>query len=113
MITPQAVLLVFQLFLAVGNSAIMLYALSKFLTKPHDTLTQRVSDLEAAVKAINISLEKGNERFADQDEANTVMIKSLLALIAFEMQYCLTENKPVSDDLKRAKDDLNEFLSKR
>lgn len=111
--SPQTTLLILQLFLAVGNSAIMLYALSKFLTKPHDSLAQRVSDLEAAVRAINTSLEKGNVRFKEQDETNKVMIKSLLALIAFEIQYCITENKPVSDDLKQAKNDLNEFLSKR
>lgn len=110
---PQSALVVLQLFLAVGNSAIMLYALSKFLSRPHDSLAQRVSDLETAVRAINTSLEKGNERFKEQDESNKVMIKSLLALIAFEMQYCITENKPVSDDLKHAKDDLNEFLSRR
>lgn len=113
MITPQTTLTIMQLLLAIGNLAIMLYALTKFIAKPHDTLAQRVSDLEAAVKAINISLEKGNERFEEQDKTNKVMIKSLLALIAFEMQYCITENKPVSDDLKQAKDDLNEFLSQR
>ena len=57
------------------------------------------------------SLLQGNDRFRSQDEALEVLIRSTLALIEFEVQYCLTENKQISDDLKKVKEDLHIFLS--
>ena len=104
---------ILQTLLAIGNLAIMLYALSKFLTKPHDTLEQRVIALEVKVKDHDQALHQGNDRFRDQDTTNETLINSTLALIEFEMQYCLTEKKPMSDGLKDASDKLHKFLAKR
>jgi len=112
-LSTAAILSFMQLILSFGNLCILGYALFKFLNKPHNTLEAKVSALEADVAAIKISLVQGNNRFKDQDAVNKVIIHSLLALIEFEIQYCLTEHKDLSSSLEQAKNDLHNFLSNR
>ena len=57
------------------------------------------------------SLLKGNDRFRGQEDINEVVLHSLIALIEFEIEYCLTEHKVPSDGLKKAKEDLHLFLA--
>lgn len=102
-----------QIILTFGNICILGYAFLKFLGKPHDTLESRVAFLEVKQREVEQSLRQGNDRFREQQDVNEVIIHSTLALIEFEMQYCLTEHKPMSAGLEKAKDDLNHFLSKR
>ena len=109
----QDVLSVMQLILSFGNICIIGYAIVKFLGKPHDSLESRVSVLEVKQKEVEQSLHQGNDRFREQHDVNEVIIHSTLALIEFEMQYCLIEHKQMSTGLEKAKDDLNRFLSKR
>lgn len=107
----QTTLTIFQLLLAVGNLSIMVYALTKFIAKPHEDLTARVTKLEVRMDEVEDSLKQGNDRFREQQQTNEVIIHSVLALIEFEMQYCLTEHKSMSPGLEKAKEDLHEFLS--
>ena len=107
------VLPIFQLILTFGNICVLAYALFKFLNRPHDTLEDRVNAHEVEIADIKKSLLQGNDRFREQDDTNEVLIHSVLALIEFEIQYCLTEHKEPSKDLERAKDDLHSYLSKR
>lgn len=109
----STILPVMQTVLAFGNICIIAYAFFRFLGKPHDTLEARILVLEAKQKEIESSLLQGNDRFRQQEDVNEVIIHSTLALIEFEMQYCLTEHKQMSSGLERAKDNLNRFLSKR
>ena len=102
-----------QTFLAIGNLAIMLWALKTFLYKPHDTLETRVNALEVHVKDIDEALKKGNDKFREHDEAIEVLLTSLFALVEFEISYVTAEGKPLSKDLERAKDKLHEYLTKR
>lgn len=102
-----------QLILTTINIIVMAYAFLKFLKKPRDTIEQRLGVLEVEVKEIKVSLLQGNDRFREQDDTNEVLIHSVLALIEFEIQYCLTEHKDLSRDLERAKEDLHNYLSKR
>ncbi len=102
-----------SLFLSFANICVLLYALVKFLNRPHDTLEQRVNALDVDIKEIKDSLKQGNDRFRVQDDTNEVLIHSVLALIEFEIQYCLTEHKDMSKDLEKAKDDLHSFLAKK
>lgn len=101
----------FQLILALFNIIIILYGFYIFLTKPRTTLEKRVQALELKMAETEKSLLQGNDRFRSQDEALEVLIRSTLALIEFEVQYCLTENKQISDDLKKVKEDLHIFLA--
>ena len=102
-----------QMILTSGNICILVYALFKFLNKPHDTLEGRVAALELEIKETKQSLLQGNDKFREQDYTNQVLIHSVLALIEFEMQYCLIEHKEMSEGLRKAKNDLNDFLAKK
>lgn len=102
-----------QVVLAFANIVILGYAFYKFMNKPHDTLEERVNAHEVEIKEIKASLLQGNDRFREQEDTNEVLIKSVLALIEFEISYCLTEHKAMSKDLERAKDDLHSYLSKK
>lgn len=109
----SAILPVLQMVLAAGNICVLAYALFKFLNRPHDTLEDRVNAHDIEIKEIKASLLQGNDRFREQEDTNEVLIRSVLALIEFEIQYCLTEHKEPSTDLVRAKDDLHNYLAKR
>lgn len=80
---------------------------------PFKTLSGKVEEHEVRIGKIESSLFLGNDRFREQESTNEVLLRSILALVEFEIQYCITENKPISKDLEKAKDDLHAFLSKR
>lgn len=109
-----------SLFLQFANIIIIGYGLFRFLKKPHDTMEEKHTALEKRVDAhdleiaeIKKSLLQGNDRFRDQDDTNEVLIRSVLALVEFEMQYCLTEKKPMSNGLEKAKENLDNYLAKK
>ena len=102
-----------QLVLAVCNIIIIAYGGYKIINKQHDNLKERVDAHDVEIKEIKASLKMGNDRFREQDNTNEVLIRSTLALVEFEIQYCLTEKKPMSEDLKKAKEDLHDYLSKK
>lgn len=102
-----------QMLLNIFNIAALLYAFRLFLRKPRDTIETRIVELEVKVKEIDQSLHQGNDRFKAQENTNEIILHSILALIEFEIQYCLVENKPMSEELKKARADLNSFLSSR
>lgn len=102
-----------QLTLNLGSLAIMIYALVRFLKKPQESIEERIKALEVEVDAIKASIRQDDKRFEYQFDTNEVIINSLLALIEFEIQYCLTENKTPTKALSDAKDKLNAFLSRR
>ncbi len=102
-----------SVILSSANLIVLGYALYKFTKRPHDTLDQRISACEVEIRNIKESLNHGQDKFRDQDEAIRVLIHSTLALIEFEIQYCLLEHKDMSESLKKAKDDLHSFLAER
>lgn len=87
--------------------------LKKNAAEPFNTLKSRVDGHDVEINDIKMALKQGNDRFREQDDTNEVLIRSVLALIEFEIQYCLTEHKEPSKDLERAKEDLHAYLSKR
>lgn len=111
--TIQIVCTVLTLIISFSTVCTMIYGFTKFLSKPHDTLEHRVSVIEVKQDEILRSLDKGNQRFTNQEITNEVLIHSTLALIEFEIQYCLTEKKPMSKDLEKAKEDLHHYLAKK
>ena len=120
MTTVESTLMILQLCIALGNLGIMLFALSKFIKRPHDKLIDRIVALEVQVDELKDSLKQGNDRFREhakrfekQLDTNEVLIRSVLALIEFEMQYCIEEKKTFSKGLENAKSDLEKFLSRR
>lgn len=102
-----------QTFLAFGNLAIMLYALKTFLTKPHNTLEEKVNKHEVKIKEIEASLLQGNDRFREQETTNEVMQTCMLALIDFELSYCIHTEYSDTSDLMKAKDELRKHLARK
>lgn len=80
---------------------------------PSKAINERLNNVEFDVKEIKNSLLKGNDRFREQDDMNEVLIRSTLALLEFEVHYCETEQKPISKNLEKAKDDLHEYFAKK
>ena len=111
--TVTSILPVLQTILALANICVLGYAFARFVNKPRTNLEDRVNALEIETKEIKVSLLQGNDRFREQEDTNEVLIKSVLALIEFEISYCLTEKRPMSKDLERAKEDLHNYLSKK
>lgn len=109
----QTMLPILQLMLAFANICIIGYGFIKFLNKPHDNLESRVSALELEQREFKQSLHQGNDRFREQEDTNQVLIHSVLALIEFEIQYCITEHKEPSKGLEKAKEDLNNYLARK
>jgi len=109
----QMVITVLSLFISMCTAITLIYGFGKFLRKPHDTLEERIIVLETKMKETDERLERGNDKFKEQDATNEVLIRSTLALIEFEIQYCLTENKQITNGLSKAKDDLQEYLARR
>lgn len=107
------ILIMLQLFLAACNTCIMLWMFWNFLRRPHDNLEARVTANEVSIKEIQSSLKQGNDRFREQDDAIEVITQNVLALVEFEIEYCLTEHKTPSAALEEAKKELNRYLSRR
>jgi len=104
---------VLKVILQIAQVVALFYAGYKFTRKPHDTLESRVAALEEKNKDMELSLLKKDERIRELDEANGVIMRSVLALIEFEIQYCLTENKPMSKGLEKAKESLDDYIAKK
>jgi hypothetical protein len=98
---------------SIGALIVMVYTFSKFMNKPHDTLEQRISVIEVRMGDVDRELNKGDEKFKEVDQMGEVLITSVLALVQFEIQYCIEEKKPMSEELKEAKKNLTNYLSKK
>lgn len=104
---------ILSVLISLGTLGTMIYALSRFITKPHETLEKRVLELEVQMKDVKSSLLRGNDKFKEHDEALSILLSSVLALVEFEIQYCIKEGKDVTNDLVKMKDNLHQYLSKR
>ncbi len=102
---------VMKMILQFANIVIIAYGLYKFLGKPHSTLEQRVAKIEARIEDLERQQEKNMNRITDNEDATEAIQKSLLALIEFEIQFSISHNEGISDELRRAKDDLHGYLA--
>ena len=80
---------------------------------PFKSLSSKVEEHDIRIGKIESSLFLGNDRFREQDNMNEIILQSLIALIEYEIQFCITEDKPITKELEKAKDNLHTFLSKR
>lgn len=107
------ILPILQAILTSGNICVLAYALFNFLKKPQNSLEQRVSVTEIKIKEIEASLLQGNDRFREQESTNEVMQSCMLALIDFELAYCIHTSYEDTDDLMKAKTELRKHLSRK
>lgn len=112
----QTFLTALQIFLALCNSCIMIYLFFKFINRPHATLEEQVNDkfkeYDIRIRDIEESLHSGNDRFRKQDETNAVFKKVMLLFVNFEIAFCLKSGYEDTGDLKEAKEELQNYLSR-
>lgn len=108
----NAVLPVLQMILAAGNICIIGYGFYKFLGKPHSTLETRVVALETEIRNIKQSTRDGDKQIAVNAEGAAVLQRCLLALIEFEISFCLSSGYKDIADLEEAKRMLHDYLAK-
>ena len=116
----QDFLPILQTILATCNVIIIVYGGYKFLNKPHDTLEEKHEALEKRVDAhevrldsIDKSLHHGNDKFREQEITNATFQSVMLAFVDFEIAYCLHTDYKFTDDLMKAKKELQDYLSKK
>ena len=103
---------VMQLLVSTGTLIGMLVALKKFLSAPTINKDKRLLELEIKVKEIEDSLKQGNDKFRVLYETTEISQSCILALIDFEIQYCITNGVEVTDELKESRKKLHEFVVK-
>ena len=109
----KTVLTVLQIAVASANICVMGFAFVKFLGKPHNSLEVRVSDLEKRVSKLEDNQGNNDETFKSQNITNEVLQRCLLALVEFEIQYCIARGIEITDELRKAKEELHDYLAKR
>lgn len=102
---------ILQLIISVISICVSMFALYKFLSKPHNSLEARISHLEKDVSDIKTSLREGNDKFRNQAKLNAVFKAVNLSFIDFEIAYCSNTGYKDTADLKKAKRILQNCLS--
>jgi len=110
----ETILPVVQLAVLCANLMTMLYALSKVARRPHNELEQRIIALEAKTNQIEEALHKGNDKFRELKNASTLIVTSVVALIEFEIDYCMHHgDEKISESLNEAKRNLYQYLAEK
>lgn len=103
-----------DMFIKVCNIIALLYAFYKFTKKPGDDILTRLSKIEVKLDEMERSLNRSWEEHRAQKETNEVMQNCVLALIDFELSYCIHTNYAEdTSDLEEAKTLLRTHLSKK
>ena len=117
-VTIKDLLTLLQTFTTLGTLCVMLYTFKKFLNQPRDTLEKRLTSLELEVKETKQSLLQGNDRFRDHEEqfkkqrrTNASFKTIMLAFVNFEIAYCMHTDYKYTDELLKAKSELEKYLT--
>ena len=109
----EQILTLLQLLVSFGSLCVMVYGLTRFMLKPLQNLSDEVAEIQKWRKSVDEWMEKGNRRFDEQSEANRVTQNALLALVDKEIRDCDLNNQTVPSELKKAKSELVDYLTKR
>ena len=100
----QTVSTAFTLVIQCATIITLIYTLIKFAGKPHDSLDERLKNIEEWKKEVDKRLANGNNHFDQIDEGNRVTQEAILALI----DHAIDNNH--TDKLIAAKDNLQKYL---
>lgn len=107
----QLVVMGMSLFLNFTSICAICYAFYKFINKPRTDLEARVAECEVKIKEFDSSLKQGNDRFREQAKTNKAIFNVFLAFIDFEIAYCHSTGYKDNQDLLKAKDAINSYLT--
>lgn len=110
--TIQNFATIMQLLVSIGTLTGMIVALKKVLSAPSISKDKRLIELEIKIKDIEESLKQGNDKFRELYETTEISQSCILALIDFEIQYCISEKVQITDELKESRKKLHEFVVK-
>lgn len=107
---------------AIISICVSLFALYKFLSRPQDSLLNRLNNLEkefkdykqqtdSQISAIKNELNEDNDKFKEQENTNAVFKAVMLSFVDFEIAYCMHTGYELTDDLMKAKKILNKYLT--
>lgn len=96
-----------QLIIQCATIITLIYALTKFLNTSNKVQDERINMLETWKRDVEMRLDKGDMHFRVIDEGNKVTQRAILALIDHGI------NGNDVDKLKRAKADLEDYLTDR
>lgn len=99
------------LLLTILNIRDRIKAIKKEEEQPVEDLKNRVEDLEDKVDRIEKELARNGEKFEDQEEANATFRSVMLSFVNFEIAYCLHTDYKHTEELMKAKDELEKYLA--
>lgn len=102
-----------QVILTTFNIMIIIYGFYKFLGKPHSTLEGRLIELETKHKALEDRVKDGDRNIDINGDDLEAIKRCLLALLEFEISYCINTGYGDVSELQAAKKELHTYLSKR
>lgn len=103
--------------LQILNLIILCYGGYKFMNKPHDSLVEEVKALKEEIITLKLVIEKmqdslnaSHDKHREQDKTNKVFKKVFILLANFEVAYCQETGFEHTDDLEKAKRELEDYL---
>ena len=107
-----------KLLLQVANVVIIGYGLYKFLHRPQDTIQEEIKKIQAKqvahdllIKEMQKELDASFEKHREQERTNAVFKKVFLLLANFEVAFCLHSGYEHTEDLTKAKEELDNYLA--
>ena len=99
------------LFLTILNIRDKLRTMKKEEEQPIEKLKERVDALEDRTDRIEKQVSGHNEKFEDQEETNATFRSVMLSFVNFEIAYCLHTDYNHTEELMKAKDELEKYLA--
>lgn len=103
-----------DMLLKLLNVIALLYAFYKFTRKPGEDIVTRLAKIESKLDEMERSLNNSWNEHRAQKDTNEVMQNCVLALIDFELSYCIHTNYAEdTSDLEQAKNTLRNHLARK
>ena len=99
------------LILTILNIRDKLKTIRKEEEQPIEDLKKRVDDLEDRTDKISKQLSRNYGKFEDQEETNATFRSVMLSFVNFEIAYCLHTDYKHTEELMKAKDELEKYLA--
>lgn len=112
-INGSVVIAIFGLVLTVLNIIDKLANMKKSADEPMRLVEERLKKLEFMIEEHTRSLQAGNDSFKEQRDTNEVIQQCMLALLDFEISYCMHTDYSDTKDLEEAKKILRGHLGKK